>query len=157
LFGRAKPRSVRFLTTRKTNGEKGKRLVESINWEHLLYPYAIPQPAVRCGKRCAAAYPWPVRGISHCCKRRWWRWRGQAARAEIPKRWCKALADGTMAVVSVSVTNQRLTEKAARDRNDLAARLADRVVIGHASTDGQLSKQCANWLADSLPVEWLSR
>lgn len=78
------------------------------------------------------------------------------AGAELPQRWCKALAAGTMAVVSVSATNQRLTEKAARDRNDLAVRLADRVVIGHASASGQLSKQCADWLADGFTVEWLS-
>lgn len=44
----------------------------------------------------------------------------------------------------------RLTEKASLDRNDLAARLANLIVIGRASHDGTLARQCTRWLTDGL-------
>ena len=70
--------------------------------------------------------------------------------ASLDSAWHGAIDAGRMAVVSRSVRTQRLTEQAANDRNDIAARLADRIVVGHASPEGTLARQCARWLADGL-------
>ena len=70
--------------------------------------------------------------------------------ASLDSTWHGAIDAGRMAVVSRSVRTQRLTEQAANDRNDIAARLADRIVVGHASPEGTLARQCARWLADGL-------
>ncbi|MDP1648875.1 MAG: hypothetical protein Q8M01_11855 [Rubrivivax sp.] len=72
------------------------------------------------------------------------------AGASINSAWHDALDAGKMAVISRSASTQRLTEKASVDRNDFAARLADRIVVGHASLDGTLARQCARWLTDGL-------
>ena len=74
------------------------------------------------------------------------------AGASLNSAWHDALDAGKMAVVSRSVSTRRLTEQAADDRNELAARLADRTVIAHASPGGHLSQQCARWLADQFDV-----
>ena len=55
-----------------------------------------------------------------------------------------------MAVVSRAARTQRPAERAANDRNDVAARLADRIVVGHASPEGALAQQCLRWLADGF-------
>lgn len=65
--------------------------------------------------------------------------------ATFRREWRDALANRTMAAISTSTTSDRLTEQAARDRNELAARLADRILIAHASPGGQLSQQCDRW------------
>ena len=72
------------------------------------------------------------------------------AGASLNSTWQGAIDAGTMAVVSRSARTQRLTEQAATDRNEIAARLADLIVVGHASPDGTLARQCARWLADGL-------
>ena len=69
--------------------------------------------------------------------------------------WRDALAGGTMAVVSDSTCTHRLTEQAAQARNNLAAQLADRIFIAHASPDGQLALQCTHWLAERRDVQWI--
>ena len=68
--------------------------------------------------------------------------------ASIKSAWHDALGAGTLAVISRSSSTLRLTEKASFYRNDLAARLANGIVIGHASHDGMLARQCARWLTD---------
>ena len=72
------------------------------------------------------------------------------AGASLNNAWRGALDAGRMAVVSCSASTQRLTEQAANERNEIAARLADRIVVGHASPDGTLARQYARWLADGL-------
>lgn len=74
------------------------------------------------------------------------------AGASLDSTWHAAIDAGRMAVISGAPRTQRLTEQAANDRNDIAARLADRIVVGHASLDGTLARQCARWLADGLTV-----
>ena len=71
-----------------------------------------------------------------------------AVGASIKSAWHDALDAGTLAIISRSASTVRLTEKASLDRNDLAARLANRIVIGHASHDGTLARQCTRWLTD---------
>ena len=74
------------------------------------------------------------------------------AGASLNSAWHDALGAGKMAVVSRSASTQRLTEQVADDRNELAARLADRIVVAHASPGGHLSYQCARWLADQRDI-----
>ncbi len=76
--------------------------------------------------------------------------------ASLHSTWRDAFAAKKMAVVSASATRERLTARAAGDRNELAARLADRVVVAHASPGGQLSGQCDRWLSEGLLVERLA-
>ncbi len=74
------------------------------------------------------------------------------SRASLDSTWHGVIDAGRMAVVSRAARTQRLTEQAANDRNDIAARLADRIVVGHASPDGTLARQCVRWLADGLAL-----
>ena len=72
--------------------------------------------------------------------------------ATLPSSWRDALGAGRMAVVSRSASVQRLTEQGAEDRNDLAARLADRIAVAHTSPGGRLSEQCVRWRAAGMDV-----
>ena len=74
------------------------------------------------------------------------------ATATLPSTWRAALGAGRMAVVSRSTNAQRLTEQGAEDRNDLAARLVDRIAIAHTSPGGRLSQQCVRWRAAGMDV-----
>lgn len=76
------------------------------------------------------------------------------AGALLRKPWRQALDAGRLAIVSHSVHLQRLTQQAADARNELAARLAQRITIAHASPGGRLSQQCVRWLADGLDIGW---
>ena len=75
--------------------------------------------------------------------------------ASLDSTWHGAIDAGRMAVISRAARTQRLTEQAANDRNDIAARLADRIVVGHASPGGTLARQCTRWLADGLMLRHL--
>ena len=75
------------------------------------------------------------------------------ANASLRSAWHDALAAGKLAVVSAAETTHRLTEKYATARNDLAARLADRIAIAYASPGGQLSQQVEGWRLDGLTVD----
>jgi hypothetical protein len=72
------------------------------------------------------------------------------AGAHLKSTWRRALDAGKMAVVSGVASKERLTQRAASDRNELAAHLADRIVIGHTNTPGALAQQCTRWQADGL-------
>ena len=74
------------------------------------------------------------------------------ATATLPSIWRGALGTGRMAVVSRSASSQRLTEQGAADRNDLAARLADRIAVAHTSPGGRLSQQCVRWRSAGMDV-----
>ena len=56
-------------------------------------------------------------------------------------------------MLAVPDNRSRLTAQAASDRNELAARLADRIVMAHASPGGQLSRQAERWRIEGLLVE----
>lgn len=74
------------------------------------------------------------------------------AGASLRSEWRAALDTGSLAVISRTQKTQRLTQQSAEERNDLAARLADQIVVAHASTGGSLAQHCACWLADGLNV-----
>ena len=74
------------------------------------------------------------------------------AAATLASAWRAALSAERMAVVSLSTSAQRLTEQGAEARNDLAARLADRIAIAHTSPGGRLSQQCDRWRAAGMDV-----
>lgn len=78
------------------------------------------------------------------------------ASASLHSTWRNALTAGKMAVVSASATIRRLTAQAASDRNELVARLADRIVMAYASPGGQLSRQAEGWRIEGLLVESIS-
>jgi len=77
------------------------------------------------------------------------------ASATLRSAWRRALDAGRMAVVSQSTGSRRLTEQAADDRNDLAAQLADEIVVAHASSGGRLDQQCVLWRAEGRNVRQL--
>ena len=75
------------------------------------------------------------------------------ASASLHSAWRDALTAGKMAVVSASATTHRLTAQAACDRNELAARLADRIVMAYASPGGQLSRQAIEPLIGHIKAD----
>ena len=76
--------------------------------------------------------------------------------ASLRSEWRTALDAGKLAVVCRTQTVDRLTQQSADERNDLAARLADQVVVAHASMGGSLARQCALWSGDGLKVRYLA-
>jgi len=72
--------------------------------------------------------------------------------ARLKPEWETAIAKGSMAVVSCSTQAKRLTTEEALERNELAARLAVRIVIAHANAGGGLARQSASWLSRGLSV-----
>ena len=79
------------------------------------------------------------------------------AHASLRSAWRDALAAGKLALVSASENTHRLSEKDATERNDLAARLANRIVIAYASPDGQLHRQAQGWRLDGLSVDGIDQ
>ena len=72
--------------------------------------------------------------------------------ARLKPEWEAAITKGCMAVVSCSTQAKRLTSEEAIQRNELAAQLAERVVIAHANTGGGLARQSASWASRGLSV-----
>lgn len=79
------------------------------------------------------------------------------ADARLKPEWETAIARGSMAVVSCSTQAKRLTSAEALERNELAARLAERIVIAHASKGGSLARQAESWASCGLPVLHLAQ
>jgi len=77
-------------------------------------------------------------------------------KATLPPEWSGPMAEGCMAVVSSMATASRLTQQLAIERNVLAARLADRIVVAHASPDGTLAAQVRYWQQEGVQVEGLA-
>ena len=75
------------------------------------------------------------------------------AAAALGPSWRSALQAGSLAVVSNTARAQRLTEQMAAQRNELVARLADRIVFAYASPGGGLRQQCARWIAAGREVK----
>ena len=76
--------------------------------------------------------------------------------ATLPTEWVDPLAKGHMAVVSSIATVSRLTQQLATERNALAARLAERIVVAYASPNGSLAAQLSHWQQEGLQVELLA-
>lgn len=74
------------------------------------------------------------------------------ADARLKPEWETAIARGSMAVVSCSTQAKRLTSEEALERNELAARLAERIVIAHASKGGSLARQAESWASRGLSI-----
>jgi hypothetical protein len=74
------------------------------------------------------------------------------ADARLKPEWEAAIVWGSMAVVSCSTQAKRLSSAEALERNELAARLAERIVIAHASKGGSLDGQAESWASRGLPV-----
>lgn len=72
--------------------------------------------------------------------------------ARLKPEWEAAIAKGSMTVVSCCTQAKRLTSEEALERNNLAARLAERIVIAHASKGGSLAGQAESWASRGLPV-----
>ena len=72
--------------------------------------------------------------------------------ARLKPEWETAIAKGSMVVVSCSTQAKRLTSEEALQRNELAARLAERIVIAHASKGGSLARQAETWARQGLSV-----
>ena len=65
--------------------------------------------------------------------------------AKLPPEWVEPLSLGLMTVVSANLTTTRLTNKVAMGRNNLAAQLANTIVVAHASHGGELAGLVAQW------------
>lgn len=72
--------------------------------------------------------------------------------AHLKPEWETAIARSCMAVVSSSTQAKRLTSEEALQRNELAARLAGRIVIAYANAGGGLARQSETWASQGLQV-----
>jgi len=65
--------------------------------------------------------------------------------ARLPVHWAEPLTQGHMAVISAVNHSTRLTKALAARRNEWVAKLADQIVVAHASRGGQLAVLCEKW------------
>ncbi len=77
------------------------------------------------------------------------------AGARLDSAWLTATVERRMAVVTSHTASRRLTETLAVERNDVAALLAERVVIAHAEPGGTLDRAQAKWREAHTIVEYL--
>ena len=75
--------------------------------------------------------------------------------AHLPPTWLRALQDGNAAVVSMEDTTRRLTAELAARRNDWVTEHAARIVVAHASAEGNLLRQAMRWGSDGRRVDFL--
>lgn len=77
------------------------------------------------------------------------------AAASLSAAWCEAVQAGTVAVVSMDDTQQRLTAEQAIRRNHWIARHAAHIVIAEASPGGGLASCLAQWKIEKMRVNIL--
>jgi hypothetical protein len=76
--------------------------------------------------------------------------------ARIPAVWKTEIDKGRMLVISPFKEYQKyVTKEMSMKRNDLAARIAGRVMIVHASEGGGLGGQVERWKEEGMRVEYL--
>lgn len=76
--------------------------------------------------------------------------------ARIPVTWKTEIEKGRMLVISQFKEYQKyVTKEMSMKRNDLAARIARRVLIVHASEGGSLQGQVERWKEEGIWVEYL--
>lgn len=70
-----------------------------------------------------------------------------AAKASLPPEWTEALQAGRLAVIGATQESQttRLTDARAHQRNNIAASLAQTIVVAHTSPAGKLTEQVNQW------------
>lgn len=76
--------------------------------------------------------------------------------ARIPAAWKTEIERGRMLVISPFKEYQKyVTKEISLKRNDLAARIAGRVLIVHASEGGSLETQVGEWGKRGIKIEYL--
>ena len=76
--------------------------------------------------------------------------------AKLPPPWKAPLEHGEMAVVSAIATPARLTTERAMNRNLQVAKMANQIVVAHASPGGELAALVVQWQNEGRPVAVLS-
>ena len=76
--------------------------------------------------------------------------------ASLPAAWRDAVRAGTVAVVSMEDTRQRLTTELAIRRNHWIARNAAHIVVAEAAPDGSLVSCLAQWISEGRRVNCLA-
>lgn len=78
--------------------------------------------------------------------------------ARLPAAWKTEVEIGRMLVISPFKEYQKyVTKEISLKRNDLAARIAGRVLIVHASEEGSLEGQVKRWKSDGALLEYLGK
>ena len=78
--------------------------------------------------------------------------------ARLPVRWKTEIEKGRLLVISPSKDYQKyVTKEISLKCNDLAARIAKRVLIVHASEEGSLEGQVKRWKSDGVLLEYLGK
>lgn len=78
--------------------------------------------------------------------------------ARIPVKWKTEIEKGRLLVISPFKEYQKyVTKEMSMQRNDLAARIAGRVLIVHASEGGSLQGQVERWEEKGIEVEYLGK
>ena len=75
--------------------------------------------------------------------------------ARLSAAWCDAVQAGTLVVVSMEDTVQRLTAERAMRRNHWIAAYAKQIVAAEASADGGLATCLAQWKNEGHQVNYL--
>lgn len=77
--------------------------------------------------------------------------------ARIPLAWKTEVEKGRMLVISPFKEYQKyVTKEISLKRNDLAARMAGKVLVIHASEGGSLQGQVAKWKEEGIEIQFLS-
>ena len=76
--------------------------------------------------------------------------------ARIPAAWKEEVEKGRLLVISPFKEYQAyVTKEMSMKRNDLAARIARRVLVVHASEGGSLQGQVVKWKSESILIEYM--
>jgi len=76
--------------------------------------------------------------------------------AHLPPSWLQAVENGTAAVISMEDTIRQLSVELASRRNEWVVKHADRIVIAHASLEGNLMRQAMQWEQAGRHVDYFS-
>ena len=76
--------------------------------------------------------------------------------ARLDAAWLTAIMENRMVVVSSHTASGRLSKILAAERNDVAALMANRIVIAHADPSGTLGAALARWRSAGADIELLS-
>lgn len=78
--------------------------------------------------------------------------------ARLPAAWKAEIEKGRMLVISAFKEYQKyVTKEMSLKRNDLAARIAGRVLIVHASDGGSLQGQAEKWKSEGIEISYLDQ
>ena len=78
--------------------------------------------------------------------------------ARIPAVWKAESEKGRMLIISPFKEYQKyVTKEMSLKRNDIAARIAGRVLVVHASEEGSLQGQIQKWMQDNILVNYIGQ